>query len=86
MNFLRITEYGFSFDDPMPVPEILEWIAEKGKLSANELYRTFNMGMGFAFIVSPKDADELIKLVPGAKTVGTVIKEHKVLLKGEEIN
>lgn len=86
LNFLRITEYGFSFDNPMPVPEVLAWIAEKGKLSANELYRTFNMGMGFAFIVSPKDADELIKLVPGAQKVGTVIKEHKVLLKGEEIN
>ena len=86
LNFLRITEYGFSFDNPMPVPEVLAWIAEKGKLSANELYRTFNMGMGFAFIVSPADADELIKLVPGAQKVGTVIKEHKVLLKGEEIN
>jgi len=86
LNFLRITEYGFSFDNPMPVPEVLQWIAEKGSLSLNELYRTFNMGMGFAFIVAPGDAEKLISLVPGAKVVGKVIKEHKVLLKGEEIN
>lgn len=86
LNFLRITHYGFSFENPLEVPEILQWIAEKGKLSANELYRTFNMGMGFAFIVAPENADKLLGLVPGAKAVGRVIEEHKVLLKGEEIN
>ena len=86
LNFLRISECGFSFENPMPVPEVLQWIAEKGSLSVNELYRTFNMGMGFAFIVDEKDADKLISLVPGAKAVGHVIKEHKVLLNGEEIN
>ncbi|HJJ57233.1 MAG TPA: phosphoribosylformylglycinamidine cyclo-ligase [Methanocorpusculum sp.] len=86
LNFLRISECGFSFENPMPVPEVLQWIAEKGSLSINELYRTFNMGMGFAFIVDEKDADKLISLVPGAKAVGHVIKEHKVLLNGEEIN
>lgn len=86
LNFLRITNYGFSFDNPMEVPEILKWIAEKGALSANELYRTFNMGMGFAYIVDAKDAEKLVSLVDGAKIVGKVIEEHKVLLKGEEIN
>ncbi len=86
LNFLRITEYGFSFDNLMPVPEILQWIADKGQLSANELYRTFNMGMGFAFIVAPKDAEKLRALVPGSQIVGKVIKEHKILLNGEEIN
>ncbi len=29
LNFLRISEYGFSIGDPMPVPEILQWITEK---------------------------------------------------------
>ena len=86
LNFLRISECGFSFENPMPVPEVLQWIAEKGSLSVNELYRTFNMGMGFAFIVAEKDANKLISLVPGAKAVGHVIQEHKVLLNGEEIN
>ncbi|HJJ47455.1 MAG TPA: phosphoribosylformylglycinamidine cyclo-ligase [Methanocorpusculum sp.] len=85
LNFLRITNYGFSFDSPMEVPEILQWIADKGQLEANELYRTFNMGMGFAFIVAPQDADRIVKLVKGAKVVGKVIPEHKVLLKGQEI-
>ena len=86
LNFLRISDLGFSIEDPLEVPEILQWIAEKGQLSENELYRTFNMGMGFAFIVAPEDAEKLISLIPGAKAVGHVIEEHKVLLRGQEIN
>lgn len=86
LNFLRISDLGFSIEDPLEVPEILQWIAEKGQLSENELYRTFNMGMGFAFIVAPENAEKLISLIPGAKAVGHVIEEHKVLLRGQEIN
>lgn len=86
LNFLRISDLGFSIEDPLEVPEILAWIAEKGQLSENELYRTFNMGMGFAFIVAPEDAEKIISLIPGAKAVGHVIEEHKVLLRGQEIN
>lgn len=86
LNFLRITDLGFSFEDPLEVPEILQWIAEKGQLSDNELYRTFNMGMGFAFIVAPENAEKILALVPGSKAVGHVIEEHKVLLRGQEIN
>lgn len=86
LNFLRISDLGFSIEDPLEVPEILAWIAEKGQLSENELYRTFNMGMGFAFIVAPENAEKIISLIPGAKAVGHVIEEHKVLLRGQEIN
>ncbi len=85
LNFLRISSHGFSFETPLAVPEVLQWIAEKGQLSANELYRTFNMGMGFAFIVAAEDAEKLIALIPGAQVVGHVIPEHKILLRGEEI-
>ncbi|HJK79174.1 MAG TPA: phosphoribosylformylglycinamidine cyclo-ligase [Methanocorpusculum sp.] len=86
LNFLRISEYGFSIDDPMPVPEILQWIKEKGELETNELYRTFNMGMGFAFIVPEASVAKILAMVDGAKVVGHVIPEHKVLLQGVEIN
>lgn len=86
LNFLRISDYGFSIEDPMPVPEILQWIKEKGELETNELYRTFNMGMGFAFIVPEASVGKILAMVDGAKVVGHVIPENKVLLKGEEIN
>ena len=85
LNFLRISSYGFAIEDPIPVPEILAWIAEKGDLEMNELYRTFNMGMGFAFIVPKESVETVLSMVEGAKVVGRVIEEHKVTLKGVEI-
>ena len=85
LNFLRISSYGFAIEDPLPVPEILAWIAEKGDLEMNELYRTFNMGMGFAFIVPKESVETVLSMVEGAKVVGRVIEEHKVTLKGVEI-
>ena len=52
----------------------------------NPKNKNINMGMGFAFIVAPENAEKLISLIPGAKAVGHVIEEHKVLLRGQEIN
>jgi phosphoribosylformylglycinamidine cyclo-ligase len=86
LNFLRIGNYGVSIEDPMQIPEILQWIKERGGLETNELYRTFNMGMGFAFIVPETSVPKILAMVNGAKIVGHVIPEHKVLLKGVEIN
>ncbi|HKL97343.1 MAG TPA: phosphoribosylformylglycinamidine cyclo-ligase [Methanocorpusculum sp.] len=85
LNFLRISNYGFAIEDPLPIPEILAWIAKKGDLETNELYRTFNMGMGFAFIVPKESVETILSMVSGAKVVGRVIEEHKVTLKGVEI-
>jgi phosphoribosylformylglycinamidine cyclo-ligase len=85
LNFLRISSYGFAIEDPLEVPEILVWIAEKGDLETNELYRTFNMGMGFAFIVPKESVKTVLSMVKGSKVVGHVIEEHKVTLKGVEI-
>ena len=85
LNLLRISSYGFAIEDPIGVPEILVWIAEKGDLETNELYRTFNMGMGFAFIVPKESVDTILSMVKGSKVVGHVIEEHKVTLKGAAI-
>lgn len=36
-----------------PVPRVFRWIEESGNVSAREMYRTFNMGIGL-IIVTPK--------------------------------
>jgi len=38
-----------------PIPRIFELIQDKGHIPEHEMYRTFNMGIGFALVVSPKD-------------------------------
>ncbi|MDG6251321.1 AIR synthase-related protein, partial [Methanocalculus sp.] len=85
LNFLRVGPFGFSFDDPMPVPGIFSWLAEKGNVTEEELYRTFNMGMGYAFIVPEASAKTILKMVPGSAVVGRVVPERGIWLKGKEI-
>ena len=38
-----------------PIPRIFELIQDKGHIPEHEMYRTFNMGIGFCLVVSPKD-------------------------------
>ena len=38
-----------------PIPRIFELIQDKGHIPDHEMYRTFNMGIGFALVVAPKD-------------------------------
>jgi phosphoribosylformylglycinamidine cyclo-ligase len=67
----------YVFDDPMPVPPIFAEVQKWGGVATDEMYRTFNMGMGLCVVVPPERADvalkELQKHFP-AKRVGRVEK------------
>ncbi len=38
-----------------PIPRIFQLIQDKGRVPETDMYRTFNMGIGFAFTVTPSD-------------------------------
>jgi len=40
-----------------PVPAIFRDIQAKGRIAEREMFRTFNMGIGMALVVSPKDTE-----------------------------
>jgi phosphoribosylformylglycinamidine cyclo-ligase len=83
LNFARLSKYGFSFDDPLPVPEIFRWIDEAGNIGRDELYRTFNMGMGYSFIAPEESFSEISATFPDAKPVGVITKEPGIRLLGD---
>jgi phosphoribosylformylglycinamidine cyclo-ligase len=90
LNLCRITKYGFNLDG-MPEPQmIFKKVQELGKISDEEMYRTFNMGVGFCAIVSPEDGEDILKKY-GEKyeltKVGSVVEEPGVTInrKGVEI-
>ncbi|WP_346865834.1 phosphoribosylformylglycinamidine cyclo-ligase [Methanocalculus sp. MSAO_Arc2] len=85
LNFTRVGPFGFAFDDPMPAPEIFSWLEEKGNVTEEEMYRTFNMGMGYAFIAPEGSVDVIRKIMPDAQVVGRVVEEQGVWLKGRKI-
>ena len=42
------------------LPPVFQFIQEQGKIDRDEMYRVFNMGIGFVIIVREKDADTTI--------------------------
>ncbi len=86
LNLKRLSGFGFSITDPLPAQEIFSWIRENGNVGKNEMYRTFNMGMGYVYVVPGESARVVLSLVPGAKQVGRVTEEPGVRLEGQEIH
>ena len=62
-----------------PVQPVFRLIQERGNVAEDEMYRTFNMGLGMIVVCAPEDVDALRGKVPEALLVGEVIAR-----KGEQ--
>lgn len=49
------------FTHTWPIPPIFDWIAQTGEVPVAAMFETFNMGVGFAVIVPPQQADQAIQ-------------------------
>lgn len=47
-------------------PIIFDWLQEKGNVKSNEMYKTFNCGVGMVLVVSQDDLDKAIKILNDA--------------------
>jgi phosphoribosylformylglycinamidine cyclo-ligase len=47
-------------------PKLFEWLREQGNVAAQEMFRTFNCGIGMVVIVSQSDADKAISQLTAA--------------------
>lgn len=55
-------ELTYKITDFPPVPKVLQFIVEQGKLDDKEAYGNLNMGAGFAIFVPEKDVPQVLKL------------------------
>ena len=72
----------------MPKPQrIFGEIQTKGRVSDREMYRTFNMGIGFLIVCSRNSGRHLKQVIPEVEQVGYVdsSSEVTVSIAGEEI-
>ncbi len=53
-------------------PAVFERIATDGGVSLEEMRSTFNLGVGMALAIHPKDAEEVAALLPGSFAIGSV--------------
>ncbi len=49
--------------DSWSLPEVFGWLEREGRLERNELFRTFNCGIGMAVIVAAEAADSAVDLL-----------------------
>jgi len=85
LNFRRLSQYGFDITDPLPPHEIFTWLSEMGRIGLVEMYRTFNMGMGYAYIVPECSVGSVLSRVEGSRVVGRVSADPGVRLEGTTI-
>jgi len=67
----------FSIDEPFEPQKIFKVMQELGNISDEEMYQTFNMGMGMAIVVDEKDVDDALFILKkhskvDVKVVGSV--------------
>jgi len=58
-----------------PVQPIFRLIQERGNVAEDEMYRTFNMGLGMIVVCAPEDVDTVQEQVPEARVVGEVLAQ-----------
>jgi phosphoribosylformylglycinamidine cyclo-ligase len=57
-KLMRLEEpFVYEIATPRPVPALFEFMIEAGPIERREAYATFNMGVGFAAYVAPRDVD-----------------------------
>ena len=66
-------------------PEIFSWIQKNGDIAPMEMYRMFNMGMGYAYVVPKASVATVLKMVKGSQVGGKVVKEPGAWLGDIEI-
>jgi phosphoribosylformylglycinamidine cyclo-ligase len=65
------------------VPAIYKFMEQEGKVDPTEMFRVFNMGIGYTIIVRPKDETKTLAILKaqraGAHVIGHITKKTKHL-------
>jgi phosphoribosylformylglycinamidine cyclo-ligase len=85
-NFIRLNNnVKYIIEDPFEPHAIFKFLQKQGNVTDKEMYKTFNMGMGFSIIVNRNDLEESINILQknskfDIKLVGRVEKGSGVCL------
>jgi phosphoribosylformylglycinamidine cyclo-ligase len=82
-GFLNLTRVaaavGFVVDRLLPVPPIFALIQRHGAIGDAEMFRVYNMGVGFCVVADPRDADRVIAIAgqhgKHAAVIGRVVAD-----------
>ena len=76
LKLRRISNLGFEISEPLVPQPVFRFLQEQGGVDDEEMYRTFNMGMGFLVVLDESEAKEACRIMgPGTRIVGSIVKE-----------
>jgi phosphoribosylformylglycinamidine cyclo-ligase len=76
LKLRRISGLGFEITDPLEPQPVFRFLQEQGGVDDEEMYRTFNMGMGFLIALDESEAKQACRIMgPGSRIVGSIVKE-----------
>ncbi len=55
------------------VPAVFTWLQRAGQVPADDMRRTFNMGIGLIVVCGAPDAEAMLAQLPGARVIGELI-------------
>ncbi len=83
-KLLRLKNIGYEIDSLPKIPPIMSLIQEQG-IKSKEMYKTFNMGIGFC-VITPRDQVEQIKSIFKKHKISSQEIGHITLKKGVKVN
>lgn len=82
-NIPRVLPQGLGADIQLgswPMLPLFDFIQEKGNIETREMYKTFNMSIGFIMIVNKEDVKSLMATLDEAYVIGEVTQEAGINL------
>jgi phosphoribosylformylglycinamidine cyclo-ligase len=55
------------------VPEVFKYIQKNSYISDSEMYRVFNMGIGYVLVINNEDMNKVLEVFPDAHVIGMVV-------------
>ena len=87
-KLLRLKHIGYQIDSLPKLPPIMSLIEEQG-VNSEEMYKTFNMGVGFCVIANKKESEKIQKVFKkykiGSKEIGRIISKKGVFVNSKKI-
>jgi phosphoribosylformylglycinamidine cyclo-ligase len=86
LKLKRLKDLKYVIDKPLEPHPIFKFIREIGNVDEDEMYRTFNMGMGFAIIAAVGEAKGILKELNEARIVGRVEEGDGIFVRGMRVD
>ena len=60
--------------DKLPKLPIFEWIQKEGNVPEEEMFKTFNMGVGLIIVADKDNAERILELIEGSRIIGKLVE------------